>query len=54
MIPVVITTAGKGIPVNAVLAPGAGIPAIIAANGQGLPIVISTKGIPMRISGYTP
>lgn len=50
--PVVIATNGRGIPVSPTTVYGA--PAIIATNGKGTPIVISTRGIPMIISGYTP
>jgi hypothetical protein len=50
--PVVIAANGRGIPVVPVETLGAS--AIIAENGKGIPIVISTRGVPMIISGYTP
>ena len=53
-IPVVIAANGLGTPVVPVTLPANATPAIIATNGKGTPIVISTRGVPMIISGYTP
>lgn len=57
-IPVVIATNGIGIPVKPVLVGdlnrGRAPVMTIATNGQGTPIVISDKGTPFVIEGYTP
>lgn len=51
-VPVVIASNGLGIPVKAV---SANAPSMkVATNGLGVPIVISEKGVPAIVDGYTP
>ena len=51
-VPVVIATNGRGFPVNPV---EANAPVLtIADNGYGAPIVISERGAPFIVEGYTP
>ena len=50
--PVVIASNGLGVPVKPV---SANAPQVkIATNGLGAPIVISDKGAPFIVEGYTP
>lgn len=51
-LPVVIATNGLGKPVKPVTE---GFPVMtLATNGRGVPIVISDKGTPFVVEGYTP
>ncbi|MGN6768266.1 MAG: hypothetical protein ACTHJQ_00260 [Rhizobiaceae bacterium] len=52
MMPVVIAENGLGIPVKPVTGNAPSMK--IATNGLGVPIVISEKGAPFVVDGYTP
>jgi hypothetical protein len=51
-VPVVIASNGLGIPVKPVTANAPTMK--VATNGLGAPIVISEKGVPFIVNGYTP